>query len=246
VTAGTTVLGAFDPIEPIAALCASEGLWLHVDGSWGGSVALSETQRHLLRGSESADSFTWNPHKMMGLPLPCSAILLRQSGTLAQVHGGGGSEYLFHDDSSVPDLGPISLQCGRRVDALKLWLAWRCLGTTGFAQRIDHLFALCQKAKERVDREPLLELVREPVSVNIVFRYRPEGVDSDEELDRINILLRETLYRRGLALVNYATVDSTEVFRLVFANADLSTTDVNRLFDDLLACGTELFGKQGG
>jgi hypothetical protein len=32
-TAGTTVLGAFDPIDPIADICQKYKLWLHVDVS---------------------------------------------------------------------------------------------------------------------------------------------------------------------------------------------------------------------
>jgi glutamate/tyrosine decarboxylase-like PLP-dependent enzyme len=32
-TAGTTVLGAFDPLEKIADVCHQYGLWLHVDVS---------------------------------------------------------------------------------------------------------------------------------------------------------------------------------------------------------------------
>ncbi|RMB94086.1 hypothetical protein DUI87_29445 [Hirundo rustica rustica] len=31
-TSGTTVLGAFDPLDAIADVCARHGLWLHVDG----------------------------------------------------------------------------------------------------------------------------------------------------------------------------------------------------------------------
>lgn len=32
-TAGTTVLGAFDPIDEVADICEKYGLWLHVDVS---------------------------------------------------------------------------------------------------------------------------------------------------------------------------------------------------------------------
>lgn len=31
ITAGTTVLGAFDPIHPVADICEKYKLWLHVD-----------------------------------------------------------------------------------------------------------------------------------------------------------------------------------------------------------------------
>ncbi|XP_066865473.1 cysteine sulfinic acid decarboxylase isoform X2 [Kogia breviceps] len=49
-TSGTTVLGAFDPLEAVADVCQRHGLWLHVDAAWGGSVLLSQTHRHLLNG----------------------------------------------------------------------------------------------------------------------------------------------------------------------------------------------------
>ena len=32
-TSGTTVLGAFDPLQEVADVCEQEGLWLHVDVS---------------------------------------------------------------------------------------------------------------------------------------------------------------------------------------------------------------------
>lgn len=32
-TAGTTVLGAFDPIDQVAEICEKHNLWLHVDVS---------------------------------------------------------------------------------------------------------------------------------------------------------------------------------------------------------------------
>lgn len=46
ITAGTTVLGAFDPIEEVAVLCQKYRIWLHVDVS---NRTLSNGSLHLIR-----------------------------------------------------------------------------------------------------------------------------------------------------------------------------------------------------
>lgn len=102
-TAGTTVLGSFDPFEAIADVCRDLGLWMHVDGSWGGSAVFSARQRALgkLAGAERANSLTVNPHKMLGVPVTCSFLLtpdlavFHRANTLPAgylFHGGGGDE----------------------------------------------------------------------------------------------------------------------------------------------------------
>ncbi|BCL59559.1 hypothetical protein DGMP_02520 [Desulfomarina profundi] len=66
-TAGTTVRGAYDPIEPLLKLRDKYQFWLHVDGAWGGAAVMSEKLRkQYLSGLECADSFTWDFHKMLG------------------------------------------------------------------------------------------------------------------------------------------------------------------------------------
>lgn len=76
-TAGTTVFGAFDPIDEIADICQKYNLWMHVDGAWGGGALLSKTYSPLLKGVERADSMTWNPHKLMGVPQQCSLVFTK-------------------------------------------------------------------------------------------------------------------------------------------------------------------------
>ncbi|KAF9896344.1 hypothetical protein BX616_007648, partial [Lobosporangium transversale] len=52
-TAGTTVLGAFDPIRPCGEIAKKYNCWLHVDGSWGGcTIFVPELAKTLLDGSE--------------------------------------------------------------------------------------------------------------------------------------------------------------------------------------------------
>ncbi|KAG7154178.1 Acidic amino acid decarboxylase GADL1-like 2 [Homarus americanus] len=76
-TAGSTVFGAFDPLEEVADVCEEEGLWLHVDACWGGTAILSRTYSHLLQGIHRADSISWNPHKMLGVSLQCSPFIVK-------------------------------------------------------------------------------------------------------------------------------------------------------------------------
>ncbi|VFV41764.1 glutamate decarboxylase 1-like [Lynx pardinus] len=126
-SAGSTVFGAFDPLHDIADICEAHGLWMHVGAAWGGGLLLSRNHSHKLSGIERADSATWNPHKLMGVPLQCSAILIREKGLLEacnEMHAA----YLFQPDKLYNvdfDTGDKTIQCGRHVDVFKLWLMWK-------------------------------------------------------------------------------------------------------------------------
>ena len=62
---------------------------------------------------------------MMGVPLVCSAFLIKRPEILRKICSHGNfAHYLFLGDAEDVDLGRTSLQCGRRNDALKLFLAW--------------------------------------------------------------------------------------------------------------------------
>jgi len=239
-TAGTTVLGAFDPLPEIAEICRREGLWLHVDGAWGGPVILSERHRDLLSGVEAADSFTWDAHKLMGASLTCSAFLTRHKGLLRRVCSLSGEEtdYLYHETAdSAWDLGRRSFQCGRRVDALKLWLMWKRHGDNGFARAIDRLFDLARIAAERIERQPRLELLAPVQSLNVCFRYLPAG---DVDVDALNLELRERLRKSGRSFMNYSRLDGKIALRLILTNPELTEEDLALCLERLLEAGDRL------
>lgn len=119
-TCATTLLGAYDPIDKMADITEKYSLWLHADGAFGGSLVLSDKHNHLLKGLERSDSFTWNPHKLMNTPLICSTLLVKKRGTLQHNITDINADYFFYDIDEIEDLGKKSIQCGRRVDAVKL------------------------------------------------------------------------------------------------------------------------------
>ena len=251
-TAGTTVPGAFDPIAAIADVTQRHGLWLHVDASYGGSVLLSRKRRSLMVGVERADSVVWNPHKMMGMPLACSATLMRKKGSLLATNGMN-ADYLFHGDSEDSiDLGDLSLQCGRRVDALKLWLTWQALGNSGYEARVDELFEKTARFRAALDQRLGFRVVREPQGTNVCFRYLPTELRDAPVRDRTRLedeatrRIRERLVQRGRFLVNYATLDGAATFRAVVCNPRTTLDDLDGLLGEIEYVGTRLYGRKAG
>lgn len=228
-TAGTTETGSFDHIAEVSEFAQSHQMWHHVDGSWGASIVLSEKRRHLFEGLEHADSFSWNPHKLMSIPLVCSVLLVKDPDIMREQIQSHDAGYIYHeDDTSDYNLGPSSLQCGRRVDVLKLWLSWKYHGDEGYSNRIEHLFALAELATSIVEEDALLESMFPLQTLNVNFRVKvPEGVD----IDRFNQDLRYRLIRLGKTMVNYCRLDSGLSLRLILLNPDLQEKDVLHFFE---------------
>lgn len=189
-TAGTTVLGSFDPFTEIAAICRKYNLWMHIDGSWGGSFAFSSHQRAKLAGANLADSIAINPHKMLGVPVTCSFLL---AADLRKFHRANTlpAGYLFHSDDDtaesqtdsqlstdspeVWDLADLTLQCGRRADSLKLFLGWTYYGSEGYQQQVDSACDIAAYLASLVSKSPNFVLVSEnpPPCLQVCFYYAP-------------------------------------------------------------------------
>lgn len=241
-TVGTTVLGAFDPLVEIYEIVEKYNLWFHIDGAWGGVVLLSDQYKQLAAGSELADSFTWDAHKMMGLPLICSALLVKSQGTLYNAAASEDTDYLFHNhQDSAYDLGIISLQCGRRVDSLKLWLSWQYYGQRGYEEKVNWLFEIANYATQKVKDCSELELMAPTQFFNICFRYVSRDLSN---LNQFNLELREKLVKSGKSLVNYAYLKDQVIIRLIVANAEISYRDIDLFFENVLECGRDLLLHQ--
>jgi glutamate/tyrosine decarboxylase-like PLP-dependent enzyme len=139
-TAGTTNTGSVDAVEDLAALATREGLWLHVDAAYGGAARLSARDAARVPGLQLADSVTIDPHKWFFQAYDIGGLLLRDGSLLEatfayqpEYYRGGGDATRAPDahGSGELDFYRLGLEGTRRFRALKLWLAWRHLGTTG-------------------------------------------------------------------------------------------------------------------
>ncbi|MFW6043035.1 MAG: pyridoxal phosphate-dependent decarboxylase family protein, partial [Marinilabiliaceae bacterium] len=231
-TCATTMLAAYDPVDEIADICDRHRIWLHADGAFGGSLLLSDQHRHLMKGLERTDSFVWDPHKIMNIPLICSALLVKKKGTLKHNITDINTDYLYHQLDDNEDLGEKSIQCGRRVDAVKLWFAWKYFGLEGYQKRIDNLIDMAKYAEDQVNSNPSLELLVPRQSFAVCFRYKPAY---NANLNAFNLELREALRKKGKTLVNFSHIGQTLAIRFVATNGDLKEHDLDQFFENLLS-----------
>jgi len=218
-TAGTTVLGSFDPISEVAAICSKHNIWLHVDGAYCGSVLFSKKYKHLINGIEKVDSFSFNAHKMLSTPLGCSLIIVKDKKYLYDSFSNEAS-YLYQTDHDEFNLGKTSLQCGRRNDALKLWTLWKRVGTIGLEAIVDQQFFLADRARAYVRSHSDYTLYSYDQSVSVCFNYK--GIPART--------LCTALYEKSKLQVGYGSFKGNEFIRLVTVNAGNSEADILDFF----------------
>jgi len=221
-TAGTTVLGAFDNLKEAATIAEDFGIWLHVDGAYGGSVLLSDKYRHLISGVEKVDSFTINAHKMLGTPLSCSLIVVKEKQHLHDTFSNDAS-YLYQTDHDGFNPGKRTLQCGRRNDALKLWTLWKSVGTDGLENYVDHQFRLADVARDYVRRHPDYTDYSVDDTVAVCFNYKDIPAET----------LCTALYEHSQLLVGYGAFRDDTFVRLVTINAGNDENDIVAFFKTL-------------
>ncbi|CAM1356849.1 pyridoxal phosphate-dependent decarboxylase family protein [Tenacibaculum halocynthiae] len=218
-TAGTTVLGAFDPIDDIANITEKYKMWLHVDGAYCGSVIFSEKYKHLLKGVERSNSFSYNAHKMLGTPLTCSIILVNDKRQLYDSFSND-ADYLYQTDGDDFNLGKTSFQCGRRNDALKFWTLWKSVGGKGLRNIVDKQFDLANVALDYIRNNSDYTLYSFDDSISICFNYK--NIDPTE--------LCTALYEHQVTVVGFGSFEENTFIRLVTINANNEKEDILNFF----------------
>ena len=218
-TAGTTVLGSFDPIEPLSKICKKYNIWLHVDGAYCGAVIFSPHYKNLLKGLQNSNSFSFNAHKMMGTPLTCSLLLVNNKKHLLDSFNND-ADYLYQTNSDDYNLGKVSFQCGRRNDALKFWSLWKAVGTNGLAKIVDYLFETANIAREYVRKNPDYKLYNHENSLSVCFNYK--AFDAKD--------LCTKLYQANELLVAYGSFKGEVFVRLVTVNPKNKKDDILNVF----------------
>lgn len=225
-TAGSTATGAFDRLDEIALLRDRFRTWLHVDAAHGASVLLSKPLSRLVRGLERADSFSWDPHKMMWMPLSLGTILVRDGIWLRRAFEAD-APYLFNPSpGGTANLGEMTIQCSKRADAIKLWLLLRSRGTAPIVEALERVTSLTRYLHDRLAASDDFEPVHEP-DLNILC-FRRKGFDDEQTAE-----LRERLIRSGRAWITTTVLRGERVLRVTMMNPRTTERHIDDMLDAL-------------
>lgn len=229
-TAGSVSTGAIDPLQEVARVCRERGVWLHVDGAYGGFAAATAEAPDDLSALALADSVAVDPHKWLYAPLEAGCALVRNPDDLRRAFSYHPPYYHFDEHvTNYVDYGP---QNSRGFRALKVWLALQHAGANGYRRMIAEDMRLSRVLAEAVTATPELALVTQSLSIT-TFRYVPVdlAVRSGQPavadyLNRLNEALLDAVQRSGRAFVSNAVVAGRYVLRACIVNFHTTEADV--------------------
>ncbi len=234
-SAGTTNTGTVDPLEEMAEICASENLWLHIDGAYGGAAILSKKGKTLLKGIEKADSLTIDPHKWLFQPYEIGCLLVKDHKWLSKTFSekpvylrdieGNDSEINFYDHG---------IQLTRRFRALKFYMSIKTFGLNAFREAIEYNISLTEELESLLRKSPKWEVISPATLAIINFRYNSIGHSLPEkELDKLNQYISKRIIDSRSAVLVTTILQDQVVLRMCLINPRTTLEDLQ---DTLKKC----------
>jgi len=224
-SAGTTNEGLVDDLSDIADVCEEFGVWMHVDGAYGGAGLAAPSIRHLFDGIERADSFIVDPHKWLFAPYDCCALVYREPELARAVHSQHAS-YLDAIDRTEWNPSELALHLSRRVRGLPLWFSLATHGTDKYRDAIESSVTTAREVARAIDESDYLELVREPELSVLLFERKGWTAEQYSEWSK-------KAAHDGVILCVPTSWRGTSVLRLAFVNPDTETAQVMAALETL-------------
>jgi glutamate/tyrosine decarboxylase-like PLP-dependent enzyme len=229
-SAGTIDTGSVDPIEAIAEICAKHGIWLHVDGAYGGLFALCEEGQAKLRGISRADSVALDPHKTLFLPYGTGAVLVRDGRQLQSAFSATAAYISPLGESEVgPSPADLSPELTRHFRALRLWLPLQLAGVAAFRAAQQEKLALARYFHACLSELPEFDAGPPPDLSVVAFRYVPDHADADAPSER----LLQHLQQEGRVMLSGTRIDDRYYIRCAILSFRTHVEHVDEVIDAL-------------
>jgi len=178
-SAGTTDVGAIDPLSEIGDIAKRNGIWYHIDAAYGGFFILTDEGKKKLAGIEKSDSLVIDPHKGLFLPYGLGVVLVKKAEALFESQRYSAN-YMqdardVNEEASPADLSP---ELTKHFRGLRLWLPLKLHGLSPFRACLEEKLALAKYFHAEVTKLGFESDLEPELSV-VVYRYVPQNGDPD-------------------------------------------------------------------
>jgi aromatic-L-amino-acid decarboxylase len=251
--AGDVNAGRVDPLAELARIAHERGIWLHVDGAYGGFGILDDRVRERYGDPAAYDSLAVDPHKWMAAPVGTGAAIVRDEGILGRAFTIETGDYDRERHAAPSETDPGSpfddlglgtpdwgVDFSTPARGLAVWAILREIGADGMRERVVRHDDCARRVAERARTSDELELLAEPVLSICCFRFRPAGWDDEARLDALNEQIVYAVRARGRTVTSSTRVDGRFAIRPCYINPRSTLADADALVDEVLAVGREL------
>ncbi|PCJ83055.1 MAG: amino acid decarboxylase [Flavobacteriales bacterium] len=208
-SAGTTDVGAVDPLDAIASIAKKYNIWFHIDGAYGGFFILTKEGKKKLKGIEKSDSLVLDPHKGLFLPYGLGVVLVKDRDLLKDSH-----YYMpnYLQDALEEKYSPANLspELTKHFRGLRLWLPLKLHGLKPFKACLEEKLLLARYFYQEVQKIDGFETLIEPELSVVSFRYLPKSGSANQ----FNEKLIKEIHKDGRVFLSSTTIDGTFVLRL--------------------------------
>ncbi|XP_029431634.1 histidine decarboxylase isoform X2 [Rhinatrema bivittatum] len=234
-TLGTTGVCAFDCLTELGPICASEGLWLHIDAAYAGTAFLCPEFRRFLDGVQFADSFTFNPSKWMMVHFDCTAFWVKDKYKLQQTFSVNPL-YLRHANSgAATDFMHWQIPLSRRFRSLKLWFVIRSFGVKNLQAHIRHGTEMAKLFESLVRSNHHFEIPAKRHLGLVVFRLKGPNSLTEQVL--------KELTKSGKMFLIPAMVHDKFIIRFTVTSQFTVRDDILRDWNLILQTATDVVNR---
>jgi glutamate/tyrosine decarboxylase-like PLP-dependent enzyme len=214
-SAGTTNVGAVDPLTAVGHIAQQHSLWYHIDAAYGGFFVLCEEGRKMLAGMNTADSVVMDPHKTLFLPYGTGALLVKDRQKLYQSHQAS-AHYMQDALDAVEELSPADLspELTKHFRGLRLWLPLKLFGVAPFRAALAEKIELARYFYHQIQTIDGFEVGPHPDLSVVTYRFVPKRGDADE----FNRRLLQAVVADGRVFLSSTQLDGKFVLRLAISN----------------------------
>ncbi len=226
--AGSTDVGAIDPLDEIALICKTFSIWFHVDAAYGGFFMLTALGKSKLSGLENADSVILDPHKGLFLPYGSGMVLVKE-----KVHLLNANKYsanYMQDATAKAHFSPADLspELSKHFRGLRMWLPMKLYGPGVFSFYLEEKLQLTTYLHRGL-KQLGFKIVCEPDLTVIAFR-----LETNEHPDnKMNKAILEYILGEGRVFLSSTVLEGHFTLRAAILSFRTHKKEVDQLLEVL-------------